>query len=270
MKKSFVISVQETRFNAVAFKSNLAMNLRQISRLGYDGVELAIRNPEEVEGEQIIALCRENGLPIVAIGTGQAWGEERLSLTDPRPNIRKKTVNRLKQHILFAAPSRAKVIIGLIRGMSRPEVSPDQTREWLLEGIGECADFAKDFKDVFLAVELINRYETNLLNTVREGLDFLNLLQRENVGLLVDTFHMNIEEADIQKSIRSAEAKINHVHFADSNRWAPGWGHLNFKAVMDALYAIDYSGYVSAEIMPKPTIESCAEETIQYLNQLGL
>lgn len=270
MKKSFVISAQPTKFAAVALKSNLEENIKRLSRLGFDGVELAIKDPEVIDSGKVVALCKAHKLSIVALGTGQAWVEEGLSLTDPSLKIRSKSIARLKNHIQLAALNQAKVIIGLIRGGYRPDIPTQQTMEWLIEGITECASYAKSFPGVELTIELINRYETNILNTVQEGINFLDMLKQDNVGLLVDTFHMNIEEADMLNSIKLAGDKINHVHFADSNRWAPGWGHINFKAVISILRAINYSGYVSAEIMPKPTPETCAEETMAYFNKIGL
>lgn len=268
MKKAFVISVQPTKFNAIALKSNLEENLLRISRLGYDGVELAVRNPEEIDVEKVVGLCKAYDLPIVAIGTGQAWGEEGLSLTDPLPETRKGAINRLKSHIQLASFNRSKVIIGLIRGMYQQDVSTQQTMEWLIEGILECVDFAKKYPGVTLSIEPINRYETNMINTIQEGIDLLNLLKLEEVGLLVDTFHMNIEEADLLNSIKLAGGKINHVHFADSNRWAPGRGHIDFKSIVTQLHEINYSGFISAEILPKPFPDSCVEETLKYFRDL--
>ena len=95
-------------------------------------------------------------------------------------------------------------------------------------------------------------------------------VKKPNLKMLVDTFHMNIEEPDMVESILGAKEYISHVHFADSNRWAPGCGHIDFRKILEALKQIGYRGAISAEILPKPTPEECVKLTIQYYKQLGL
>jgi sugar phosphate isomerase/epimerase len=108
-----------------------------------------------------------------------------------------------------------------------------------------CADAEKN--DVRIAFEPINRYETSLLNTVEESLAFLNKVGSEKLGLLIDTFHMNIEEPSIEKSILAAKNHIYHFHYADSNRRYPGAGHLNFSSIISSLFSTGYSGFLSGE-----------------------
>ena len=91
-----------------------------------------------------------------------------------------------------------------------------------------------------------------------------------NLGLLADTFHMNIEEVSIEDSLIQAKDYLTHVHFADSNRWAPGCGHLDFRKVIETLKKIDYQDYVSAEILPLPDSDSCALLTAKTLNRLDI
>jgi len=110
----------------------------------------------------------------------------------------------------------------------------EQALEWLVEAFQECCQAAaKD--NVKLALEPINRYETSLINTVAEGLALIEKVDAENFGLLLDTFHMNIEEPDIYKSMQICGKRIFHFHVADSNRWYPGAGHLDFKRVSEKL-----------------------------------
>src|SRR5512136_3022031 len=161
MKFSIVLSTQPAQFQAATFKGDLETNLRRIAALGYDGVELAIRDPKLVnltELDRLIAIC---GLSVPAIGTGQAWGEEGLSFTDPDPHVRQEAIARIKAHIPAAAHFGAVIIIGLIRGIVRPGTDPTLAMEWLVEAIRECST-AAEAKGVRLALEPINRYETTL------------------------------------------------------------------------------------------------------------
>ena len=106
------------------------------------------------------------------------------------------------------------------------------------------------------------------INTLKEGLEVLKKLDRENVKLMPDVFHMNIEEPSIEKSLIEARNKIGYVHFADSNRWAPGWGHLNFPKIVSTLKDIGYNGWITVEILPKPSSYEAAREAIKFLRNL--
>jgi len=88
--------------------------------------------------------------------------------------------------------------------------------------------------------------------------------------MLVDTFHMNIEEPNIIESLNIVKDYISHVHFADSNRWAPGCGHINFKEILMALKVFGYQGAISAEILPKPSAAECLRLTMEHYKKLGL
>ena len=105
---------------------------------------------------------------------------------------------------------------------------------------------------VRIAFEPINRYETSLLNGVEEGLEFIAGVGGNNLGMLLDTFHMNIEEPSIEGSIRRAGDRIFHFHYADSNRWYPGAGHLDFHSILTALMDTGYQAYLSGEHRPDP------------------
>ena len=121
---------------------------------------------------------------------------------------------------------------------------------------------------VRLALEPINRYETTLINNAAQGLELIERVGADNFGLLLDTFHMNIEEPDIEASIRQCGAHIFHFHVADSNRWYPGAGHLDFKSILKMLFDTGYPGWVSGEFLPKPDAESAAREGIAFLRRI--
>jgi 5-keto-L-gluconate epimerase len=267
MKLSIVVSTQPAQFHAATFKGDLETNLAHIAAYGYDGVELAIRDPKLVDYDSLTALVDKYHLRVPAIGTGQAWGEEGLSFTDPDPEIRKRAIERIKSHIPGASRFGAVIIIGLIRGLVKPGVDSAQAMDWLVEALRECSDAVRPH-GLRLALEPINRYETTLINDTAQGLALIERVGVDNFGLLLDTFHMNIEEPDIEASIRACNARIFHFHVADSNRWYPGAGHLDFKSVLETLSAIGYQGWISGEFLPKPDAETAAREGIAYLRQL--
>ena len=265
MKFSIVLSTQPSSFSALAYKGNLAGNIAKIKALGFDGVELAVRDPDQLDFDFLASILKEHNLPVPALGTGQAYGEEKLSFTDPRNEIREQAIARIKSQAMLAAKLNAMVIIGLVRGKQEGNVSTETAERWLIDALRECASLNEDIK---FAIEPINRYETNLINTVQSGLALLEKVGMKNVGLLLDTFHMNIEEQSLTESIRLAQKSLFHFHVADSNRWYPGAGHIDFRSVLATLDEINYSGFVSAEILPMPDSDSAAKRTIESLRQL--
>lgn len=264
LKLSIVLSVQQARFEAVAFKGDLAANLAKIAGWGYDGVELAIRDPRLVDAGEIAGLVETYGLPVPAIGTGQAWGEEGLSYSDPDPTIRRAAIERTKAHLPLARRLNALVIVGLLRGVGRPRVSQAQALEWIAGALRECCWEAGQ-SGVRIALEPINRYETTLINTVAQGLALIEQVGSPNLGLLFDTFHANIEEPSIEASLQAAGDRLFHVHVADSNRWYPGAGHVDFPKAFGALQRMNYGGFISGEFVPQPNAETAAKRAIQTL-----
>ncbi len=267
MKLSIVLSTQQARFQAATFKGDLEINLAHITSFGYDGVELAVRDPKLVDLDNLDALVGKVNLRVPAIGTGQAWGEEGLSFTDPDPAIRRAAIERIKSQVPLAARFGAVIIIGLIRGIVKPGVDSVRAMGWLVEALRECSETSRP-QGVRLALEPINRYETTLINNAVQGLELIERVGADNFGLLLDTFHMNIEEPVIEESIRTCGAHVFHFHVADSNRWYPGAGHLDFKSILGRLSAMDYQGWVSGEFIPKPDMETAAQRGIAYLRQL--
>jgi sugar phosphate isomerase/epimerase len=267
MKLSIVLSTHSAQFQAVAFKGDFASNVARIAEMGYTGVELAIRDPDLINIEELQGVLAAHGLIVPAIGTGQAWGEEKLSFTSCDPEVRAAAVERIKRHFDLATHFNAIIIIGLIRGMTPAGQTHEQSIAYLIENLRECAYLASSQK-VRLSLEPINRYETDLIHTVEESLNLLEQIGADNLGLLLDTFHMNIEEPVIEASIRAAGDRIFHFHVADSNRWYPGAGHLDFQSILNTLRATGYQGYVSGEFLPKPDSILAAQRNIAHLHSL--
>ncbi len=267
MKKAVVLSTSDAEFSALSFKGDLVDGIKRAKELGYDGVEIAIRDPRTVKVDDIKKIADENQINIVAIGTGQAYNQEGLYMTSPKEGIRKKTVERLKMQVDFASYFGAHLIIGLIRG-SIEDIPYEEGVKLFIEGLKDVGEYAKE-KGIKVVIEPINRYELNFINCVDDALPILDKVGMSNVGLLLDTFHMNIEEPIIEESIKKAGEKILHFHVADSNRWPPGYGHLDFESIISTLFSVGYKGYISGEMLPKPTPYESMKKTIEYLNMLS-
>jgi sugar phosphate isomerase/epimerase len=264
VKLAIVLSTHAASFEAVALKGDFAANVVKVAGWGYAGVEPAIRDPGLVDGEELARLVSDLGLEVPAIGTGQAWGEEGLSFTSDDPAVRRAAIERIKSHLPLAARLDAMVIFGLIRGITPRGQTHQQSMTYLVEAVRECVAAAEE-TEVRFALEPLNRYETDLVHTVAEGLELVERVGAESFGLLLDTFHMNIEEPAIEESIRSCGERIFHFHVADSNRWHPGAGHLDFGSILEALAATGYQGFISGEFLPLPDHDSAVERSIAYL-----
>lgn len=264
MKLSIVQSTEPASFSALAYKGDWAKNIGKLKYMGFDGVELAVRDPKTLDASLLKSLLQRHALIVPAIGTGQVYGEDGLSFTHSDPAIRRQAVERVKSHVRLAADLGAMVIIGLVRGRRGAGVAEGPAEQWLIKALKECAS---ENLAVKLAVEPINRYETDFINTADSAMKLLEKIQMENIGLLLDTFHMNIEEPSITGSIVSSKDRLFHIHIADSNRWFPGAGHIDFKAIVDVLSQIDYKGFLSAEILPLPDPDTAATSTLVNLRE---
>ena len=237
-----MVVTQQTQFAAATFSGDLHHNLSVLKQMEYTGANFS--RDRANRPSLTIHWSVNLGWLCQAIGTGQAWNDEGLSFTASDPSIRQAAIERIKSHLPLAAHFDAVVIIGLIRGVLKPGDSHEQAMEWLRSALKDCSQAAED-AGVRLALEPINRYETSLINTVAQGMDLIDAVGSQNFGLLLDTFHMNIEEPIIEDSLRLCNERIFHFHVADSNRWSPGSGHLDFPSILRTLIDTGYSGFIS-------------------------
>lgn len=256
--------VPEARGGPFVFWDDFAAACGKAAALGFDAVELFPRSVDALDVETIRRVLDAHKLRLAAVGTGAGWVVHKLRLTDCDPGTRQRARDFVASVIDFAGRLGAPAIIGSMQG--RYETTREEALGWLANALEQLAPRAESHQQPIL-IEPLNRYETNLLNSVGDGLAFLGRLKAQNVKLLCDLFHMNIEEASIGDALRAADAHVGHVHFADSNRRAVGFGHMEVAPVMDALDDIGYAGYLSAEILPLPDGETAARQTIHAFKQ---
>jgi len=269
MKSCMALSPTRAKFAPLLFAGEMNLGMETAAHLGYDGVELNLLDSSRLDQEAILKKVHDLGLEVPSIGTGQSYFHENLSLADPTAKIQAAVRTRLREHIKFAGKLGAAVVLGSIRG--KLDTSSADARQAgyniAIDAVREVAGFAAS-QNVSLTIEPINRYETNFLNTITEALEFIQVVGCPNIGVLADTFHMNIEEKDMTDCLRKTGSLLWHVHFADSIRFAPGMGHLNFQALTTLLIDMGYKGYVSAEIIPVPDSHSAAKAWIEMIQPL--
>ncbi len=254
--------VPEARGGPFVFWDGIAHAMEHGSALGFDAIEIFAPGPDAVNMAELYELMQKYPMKVAAVGTGAGMVKHGLSLTDPDGNRRAAAQDFVRQMIDFGAALAAPAIIGSMQGKWGGEVTRERALGLLAEALDELGAYA-DSREVPLIYEPLNRYETNLIKTVADGVAFLTSLKTRNVRLLADLFHMNIEEANIADALRCGGRAIGHVHFVDSNRSAAGLGHMDYAPIAAALREIHFDGYVSAEAFPLPDAETAALKTME-------
>ena len=239
----------------------------QAKQLGCDGLELHLRTPEDAPAEELTALEAEFGLGISAVATGQARGLDHLCLIDPDPCVRRQAVERMRQFIDWASAVGCAVILGNLRGDLPLGAQREASRKWLSEALDELLPYAESRKTTIF-LEVINRYENNYLNTALEANQYVASFQSGYLKTHLDTFHMNIEEADMLRAIRESGPYLGYIHFAGNTRRACGSGALDFRDILGALRDAQYSGYITIECLPIPDGPEAAFASLQHIKAL--
>ena len=258
--------VPEARGAPFVFWDDLSAACRKAAELGFDAIEIFAPSPDAVDVLALREQLKELNLDVAAVGTGAGMVVHGLSLTDPDANQRRQARAFIREIIDFGAGFQAPAIIGSMQGKWSGALDKAAALDLLREALNELGAHAGK-QGVTLIYEPLNRYETNLVNTVAQGVDLMKSLSTDSVKLLADLFHMNIEETNLADAIRAGEGFIGHVHFVDSNRRATGMGHMDLAPVAVALGEIGYDRYASAEAFPYPDSETAARRTIEAFQQ---
>ncbi len=265
MKLAVAIAQETANPSAFVVWRGFEPSMRKAAEFGFDGVELALRQKEDIDRTDLSRMLREFGLQVSAISTGQVFADLGLSLTNPDPAVRQRTVDVLRGLVDIAADRGQMVNLGRVRGSVMPGQVLAEAEKLFLDGYHTLVQYASQ-KDVCVILEPVNRYEINFINNLDQGSALLDKLPAGlQIGLMPDVFHMNIEDDRIGDSLRRNQRYVKYIHLADSNRWAPGWGHLDFDEVFQALKDIEYQGWASAEILPFPTPDEAARQAVTWL-----
>ena len=270
MKLSLTIQTPEVEktLPVALLRGSLEEKLQKASRLGADGVEIATTNPASLDSQALCGSLERYNLKAAAIASGGMAFSAGLTLLNPQEEISALAQQRLRDLIDFAAAVKAPIVtIGSFRGRVAPFGPAGRSR--LKNILCEAGNHAVG-KGVHLAIEPLNRFETDIIFNVDEGLAFLQEAGHPALGLLLDTFHVNIEESSWSAPfLRAAKAgKLLHVHLGDNNRLPPGQGLIDFRSILSALQSAGYDGFLSAELLARPDPDSAAQATLSYIRPL--
>jgi sugar phosphate isomerase/epimerase len=247
---------------------SLEEKLEKAAALGADGVELITTHPAQVDATSLRSRLAYHRLQAAAVASGGMATAAGLALLHADQSVARQAQQRLEELIRFAGTVGAPVVtIGSFRG--RINSVGEDARDRLAGILREAGQHAESNK-VRLALEPLNRYESDFLYTVEETLEFLEYVHHPSVGVLIDTYQANIEEASrtdpFLKAIQAG--KLFHVHIADNNRLPPGFGMIDFAVIVKTLDSAGYTGFLSAELLPHPDADASARETITFMRKL--
>ncbi|HCM28253.1 MAG: hypothetical protein A2Z99_01785 [Treponema sp. GWB1_62_6] len=249
---------------SVPLQGGIPEGMAKAALMGFDSVELHIRNPADFDPEALARSSRETGIRIAAIGTGLEYGKNGLCLTSEDPAVREKAAERMREHIDLAARFGAVVFLGLIRGKCGVRARMAEYLDRLADQLAPLAAYAAERK-VPTGFEPVAYYFSDLLNSTDETLEFLSRPGLQSIGLLLDTHHMFMEDRSMEESFRKSAGRITHIHISDSNRKYPGAGNVDFGLVARTLGGIGYAGAVSLEILPSPSEDEAARKGMEWM-----
>jgi D-psicose/D-tagatose/L-ribulose 3-epimerase len=212
--------------------SELEKEYKEIVNLGYFAIEPLVNNPNNINFKKLKEILTKLNLKISGLRTGLAYLKDGISFSNPDTIIRKKAIKRLKDDIVLASKFNTSILVGLMQGKLEKRVSVSQAKGWIIDSLIECTDFAQN-KNVMIKLEPINRYQLNYNNTITEVIGIIDKVKSDYLSLLIDSYHMHIEEKSTTDSINLAHRYISHVHLSSSNRDAPNsTGEINFTNII--------------------------------------
>jgi len=256
----------------------------KVKAMGFDILEIACENPNLLDIQTIKNVIAENRLSAIICGV---FGADR-NICSFDPEVRENARKYILWLIDSAAHLGSEVICGPMYsavGKDHLEDSNSRKKEWDLavSEIREMVDYAGGM-GIKLALEPLNRFETDMINTVSQGIMFIHDVGRENIGFHLDTFHMHLEEKSSPEAIRLAGDKIFHFHACENDRGVPGTGQVHWQEIAPALKSVNYQGPIVIESFTSqvkeiaravniwreiaPSQDAIAQQGLQYLKTL--
>ena len=263
IKSAITVSiVEQARKGPFVFHGDVPKACQIGAELGFDAVELFAPSAAAIRSLSLADLLKSHDLKLAAVGTGAGMVVHKLQLCDPDATRRQQAEGFIRELMRAGAEFGAPAIIGSMQGKWDEVVDQATARKYLQDSLQRLGEHAEQLGTT-LMFEPLNRYETNMVSTMQQGVELLKPLATTAVLLLADLFHMNIEEVSISNALMNAGEYVGHVHFVDSNRQAAGRGHMEYASITSALASIGFDGYASAEAFPIPDALTTARQTIE-------
>lgn len=229
------------------FTSDQTALLEKIAEMGFDFVELPVEDPAHYSASELRPVLERLNLGVVLCTA--VVGDRDLSAEDP--TIREKTLTYFNDCLELAQQLECDCVAGpLYAPVNKPRLPSQALREaeWQrsAESLARLSRTAGE-RGVRLGLEPINRFETDMVNTVEDALAMLDAVGSPHLGIALDSFHMNIEETDFCRAVQATGEKLVHMQVSDSHRGVPGDGNSDWDGLRAGLRDIGYDGKLSIE-----------------------
>ncbi len=255
-----------------------------VAEMGFDWIEAPLESIGDLDHKRGADIVRRHGLGVSACA---AMGPDR-DLIHPDEATRKNGMAYLRQAVEATHALGGTNLVGPLYaavGRTWQQTPAERARDLdvLVKNLGELARYAGDY-GVILCVEPLNRFETSFINLAEQAIEVVDRVDHPNCQVMLDTFHMNIEEKSLGNAIRAAGKRLRHVHACENDRGAPGSGNVTWNEVAQALKDIKYDGPVVIESFTSkvksiaraaaiwrslaPTQDDLARDGLKFLKQL--
>ncbi len=246
MKNIGICVTFDPSFKHMFLIREIEKDLDAISKIGFKTIELSLRDISDIDWEEFNYYLDKYDLKIITFATGLIKKIDNITLMDKEKSG--LAVKRIKEmmSILSQIDYREKnILIGYTKGDIEKSKRVEQL-EILKKSLNELLEVAEE-NSINLLIEVINHKDTNFINTIHEGVNYISKFNSEFLKLVIDSYQMNIDESDLYKSITEAKDYIGYVHLSDDNRGYPGFGNLDFQVILQALKDINYKKYLMFE-----------------------
>lgn len=251
------------------YRDTVDKNIALAADQGFEAVELLISDPDVFDVPLLKSSLKESNIDLACVNTGQLFTVMGLRLIHEDKKIMETSLSKLKKCIDIAAEIGCFVGIGLFRGPCIPDKPIQYSKDIFVDVLKYACSYAKE-KGTGLSFEPTNRFEINFINTTIEGMEIVNRVGMDNLGMTLDTYHIYLEDRNILESITMARDCLKHMHFSDSDRWPAGLGHgeIDFASLIRVLYAVGYNGYLTEGLIRYEGFDKAARTTAAFLKRL--
>jgi sugar phosphate isomerase/epimerase len=263
MKLSFLL------YEPVLSLEDLDRRMGWVAGLGYRGIELTASHPLPYPVEEVLALTRKHGLPVVSLLSGWSYANEGLCLASPRAEVRQRAVERLTEYAGHAARLGAVLVVGLMQGLRSDEPDEAEANARITASLRPVGEAAAG-QGTVVVLEPVNHLQVGFNHTAAEAAAVLERVGSPGLGYMLDTIHLNIEERSVLGTIRDHGRRIRHFHLCETNGGPFGTGNLDFRGVLQALDEVHYPHFASVKIYRKVGWEEAARGAMTFLREKGL
>lgn len=239
-------------FSGTFDEAGIRTAIEGVQRAGFDFIEMPLMDPFSFDEHVAKQVLADTGITM----TSSLGLSADTDISSEDPAVVQRGEDLLKRAIDIVAHVEGTDLCGVIYSALQKysQVASETSREHSAAALRRLGDYASE-RSVQLSLEVVNRYETNICNTAREGLRFLEQIGHDNVHLHLDTYHMNIEESGMLEPVLDAGDRLKYVHIGESHRGYLGSGSVDFDGLFRGLARAEYDGPIVFESFSSAVVD---------------